>query len=221
MMPSQRATPFSVTAEIFYERRNPYVQPGPGGELDLRGIEIEQHSPRSVRLTGARYERSARYKVKLEGAGRVGARSLSMVGVRDPRMVERIDDVIGSVRDRIHSQFSHLASGSYAVHFHQYGKNAMMGALEPETSNPRELGILIEVLATDQPTADEIAVFARRAHFLSTYEGQKATAGSASFTADECLQGVPAYRWTMDHLLTITHHAALFPTSYEQISSRQ
>ena len=221
MMPSQIATPFSVTAEIFYERRNPFFQPGPGGQLDLRQIHIEQASPRAVRLTGARYEVSPLYKVKLEGSGRVGARSLSIVGVRDPRMVERIDAVIESIRSRIHSRYSHLATGTYAVHFHQYGKNALMGSLEPETSTPRELGILIEVLAADQATADEIAVFARRAHFLSKYEGQKATAGSASFTPDEFLQGVPAYRWTMDHLLTIADPGQVFPITYEQVGRRE
>jgi hypothetical protein len=217
MMPVQIATPFSVTAEIFYERRNPYFQPGPGGQLDLREIKIEQHTPRSVRLTGARYQVSPQYKVKLEGSGKVGSRSLSLVGVRDPRMVERIDSVVDSIRERIHAHYSHLPTGSYAVHFHHYGKNALMGALEPETTTPRELGILIEVLAGDQETADEIAVFARRAHFLSRYEGQKATAGSASFTPDEYLRGVPAYRWTMDHLLTIGDPAELFPITYEKV----
>lgn len=221
MMPSQIATPFSVTAEIFYERRNPYFQPGPGGQLDLRGIEIEQYSPRSVRLTGARYEVAAQYKVKLEGAGKVGARSVSIVGVRDPRMVDRIDDVLDSVRNRIHARYSDVTNGTYAVHFHLYGKNALMGALEPDTSPPRELGILIEVLAANQAMADEIAVFARRAHFLSKYVGQKATAGSASFTVDECLRGVPAYRWTMDHLLTINEPGELFPITYEQIGRPQ
>jgi hypothetical protein len=219
MMPAQIATPFSVTAEIFYERRNPFFQPGPGGQLDLTAIEIVQHTPRSVRLTGARYEVSPQYKVKLEGAGWLGARSLSMVGVRDPRMVERIDAVVDSVRERIHARYSHLATGSYAVHFHLYGRDALMGALEPETAAPRELGIMIEVLAPDQETANEIAIFARRAHFLSKYEGQKATAGSASFTPDECLEGVPAYRWTMDHLLTVADPRELFPVRYERVGS--
>jgi len=221
MMPAQIATPFSVTAEIFYERRNPYFQPGPGGQLDLREIRIEQHTPRSVRLTGARYEVSAQYKVKLEGAGFVGSRSLSMVGVRDPRMIERIDDVIDSARDRIHARYSHLPTGSYATHFHLYGKNALMGALEPEKTAPREIGIMIEVLAADQQTANEIAIFARRAHFLSKYKGQKATAGSASFTPDECLEGVPAYRWTMDHLLIAANAGReLFPISYEHVGTQ-
>jgi hypothetical protein len=217
MMPSQKATPFSVTAEIFYERRSPFVQPGPGGILDLTDLKMSQHTPRSVRLTGAQYRKAIECKVKLEGSGRVGARSLSLVGVRDPRMIDRIDDVLEAVRDRIHAQYSSLPDGSYGVHFHLYGKNALMGVLEPDLTPPHELGILIEVLAAEQEIADEIAVFARRAHFLAKYEGQKATAGSVSFTTDECLPGVPAYRWTMDHLLTLDDPCEIFPITHQRI----
>jgi hypothetical protein len=34
------------------------------------------------------------------------------------------------------------------------------------------------------------------------------------------MPGVPAYRWTMDHLMTIADPAQVFPITYEQIRAR-
>jgi hypothetical protein len=92
-----------------------------------------------------------------------------------------------------------------------------MRELEPVKTPSHELGVLIEVSAATQVKADEIAIFAKRCNFLARYEGQKATAGSVSFTVDECLPGLPAYSWSADHLVRLNDPFEWFPTHIETI----
>ena len=214
VVPDQSVTVFSLTAEIFYERRNPFRQAGPGGYLDLSELTITPEG-RGVRLKGARYVEDPIWKVKLEGAGFRGFRSLSVVGVRDPRMVARIDSVLQGIRDAVSTRYREV---QHRLHFHVYGKNAIMRSLEPAKSLAHELGVLIEVSAPTQALADEIAIFTKRSHFLARYEGQKATAGSVSYTVDECLPGLPAHVWTADHLVELTHPCEWFPMEMETIA---
>ena len=58
--------------------------PGPGGVLDLQQTTFHQHDARSVRLAGSRFVPSDVYIDKLEGARRVGNRTVSIAGARDP-----------------------------------------------------------------------------------------------------------------------------------------
>ena len=214
VVPDQSVTVFSLTAEIFYERRDPFRQAGPGGCLDLSDLTITPEG-RGVRLKGARYVEDRTLKVKLEGSGFRGFRSLSMAGIRDPRMVARVDSVLQGIRETVSARYHDVR---HRLHFHIYGKNAIMRSLEPVKSSAHELGVLIEVSAPTQALADEIAIFAKRCHFLARYEGQKATAGSVSYTVDECMPGLPAYVWTADHLVELRDPCEWFPMEMESVA---
>ena len=214
VVPDQSVTVFSLTAEIFYERRNPFRQAGPGGFLDLSELTITPEG-RGVRLKGAQYVEDPICKVKIEGSGFCGFRSLSIVGIRDPRMIARIDSVLLGIRHLVSDRYREV---QHSLHFHVYGKDAIMRSLEPIKSLAHELCVLIEVSAPTQTLADEIAIFAKRSNFLARYEGQKATAGSVSFTVDECLPGLPAYVWTADHLVELSDPYEWFPTEMETIT---
>jgi hypothetical protein len=214
VVPDQSVTVFSLTAEIFYERRNPFRQAGPGGCLDLSELTITPEG-RGVRLKGAQYVEDPVCKVKMEGAGFRGFRSLSIVGIRDPRMIARIDSVLLGIRHLVSDRYRKV---QHHLFFHVYGKDAIMRSLEPTKTPAHELGVLIEVSAPTQALADEISIFAKRSNFLARYEGQKATAGSVSYTVDECLPGLPAYVWTADHLVELADPYEWFPMEMESIA---
>ena len=130
-------------------------------------------------------------------------------------MIARIDPVLQGIRDAVTTRYRQFP---HRLHFHVYGKNAIMRALEPANDPAHELCVLIEVSASTQALADEIAIFTKRSNFLARYEGQKATAGSVSYTVDECLPGLPAYVWTVDHLVELTDPCEWFPMEMETIA---
>ena len=84
----RRASVKSVAAHSLYERENPFLQAGPGHELDLSGCRFEAVGDRRVRAEGARFRETPDYWVKLEGARRIGYRSVCIAGIRCPTMID-------------------------------------------------------------------------------------------------------------------------------------
>ena len=82
--PERRCTVTSVAAHTLYEKSDPLTLPGPGGRLDLRQTSFEQVEPGRVRVSGSCFVRGDGYQVKLEGVEKVGYRTLSLAGCRDP-----------------------------------------------------------------------------------------------------------------------------------------
>ncbi len=68
------------------------------------------------------------------------------------------------------------------VDFHVYGKNGVMGPLEPEkTIRGHELGIVIEAVAPTQAAADSLCSLTRSTLLHYGYPGRIATAGNLAF----------------------------------------
>ena len=61
--------------------------------------------PGRVRVSGSRFVRSDGYQVKLEGVEKVGYRTVSLAGCRDPFMIAAIDDIVESVTQRALDNF--------------------------------------------------------------------------------------------------------------------
>ncbi len=220
MHPAQRCTPESVAGHSLYERVHPYTQAYPGGVLDTYETTYEQVSERATRLSGSRFIEDPVYKVKLEGAGLIGYRALTIGAVRDPIAIQSLDWVLDSIRQRTGEQYSQLEAGvDYQLLFHQYGKNGVMRELEPiRESRAHEICIVTEVVARTQEIADLIARFTLYRLLFPTFAGQKATAGGIAMLRDEVLQGQPSYRWTVDHLLPVKNPLDLFRIDVEEIA---
>ena len=114
-----------------------------------------------VRVAGSRFVPADGYTVKVEGARRVGYRTVSIAGARDPIFIAQIDEILAAVRDRVADNFAHIPAADYRLLFHVYGKNAVMGPLEPHGEPGHELGIVIEAVAGTQELANTICAFAR------------------------------------------------------------
>ncbi|MBI2755950.1 MAG: acyclic terpene utilization AtuA family protein [Chloroflexi bacterium] len=220
MHPAQRCTPASVAGHSLYERVHPYTQAYPGGVLDTSNTTFEQVTERATRFSNSRFIDDPEYRLKLEGAGLVGFRALTIGAVRDPIAIRSLDWVLENVRERTREKYEQLEVGKdYQIVFHQYGKNGVMGDLEPlKNTVSHEICIVTEVLARTQEVADLIARFTLYRLLFPTFAGQKATAGGIAMLRDEVLRGQPAYRWTVDHLLPVQDPLELFQVCIEEVA---
>ena len=217
--PGHRCTSLSVAGHSLYERGDPCIQPGPGGVNDLTDADFREVDERAVKVTGSRFVPDPVYKVKLEGAEFVGFRSIVVVGVRDATMIGQIDDLLEAMRDRAAARFADSGPGAYTVDFHVYGKNAVMGRLEPlADARPHEIGIVIDVVARDQDLANGVAMYVRGALQHASYPGIITTAGNLAYPFSPFNVPVgPAYRFAVYHLLPLEDPCACFPMELVQV----
>jgi hypothetical protein len=178
MSPRQACTPLSVAAHTLYEKSRPDLLPGPAGVLDVRGCTYTAVDDRTVRVMGSVHLDAERPSIKLEGASIVGHRAVFIGGVRDPILIGQLDEFLASVERIAGSLHPDLASGTARLDFHVYGRDAVMGALEPSTQVPHEVGILGQVTAPTPEMAKAICTTARVGVLHIPYKGQIATAGN-------------------------------------------
>lgn len=210
MHPDQRCTIASVAGHAMYERSNPYEEYFAGGRLDMSNCVYEQLSEKTTRITGSRFEPAARIRVKLEGAGKVGERFIGLCGIRDPYTIANLDRVIGWAREQVQARFG---DSGYELHYNVYGRDGVMGALEPERDfQPQEVGVVVQGVAPTAEMAEELTLIGLRQMFYARLPDVKGTAGSVAFPLDEVVQASPAYRWTLNHTIAVDDPLELFPT---------
>lgn len=209
---ARKCTTLSVAAHTLYEKTNPYILPGPGGHLDLAETTFEQDSENTVKVKGTRYVTAPKYTIKLEGAKCIGYRTVSVAGTRDPIMISKIDNIVEGVRARVADNYRDKGY-KYNLNFTIYGKNGVMGDLEPvKDAHPHELGIVIEVVADTQEQADTICASARSTMLHYGYEGRRATAGNLAFPfSPSDFHAGRVYVFSMYHIIEVEDPTSLFP----------
>lgn len=214
-----RAREVTVASHTLYEKTRPDLLSGPGGVLDLHQSHYQQLTERSVRVGGGQFHPSEKYQVKLEGAAVLGYRSAFIGGVRDPILIGQIDTFLGFVRKRLNSLYPELTSGEASVIFHLYGKNAVMGELEPEKDFvPLEIGILGEIVAPTQELANAICANARVAVLHAAYPGQLATGGNLALPLNPPDNPIgPVCRFSIYHLMEVDSPLELFPVEVLEV----
>jgi hypothetical protein len=217
--PERKCTTVSVASHTLYEKSDPRILHGPGGHLDLTGTGFEQETPETVRATGSKFVQGDAYFVKLEGARRIGYRTVSIAGTRDPVMMCKIDDIITGVKSRVADNYRDR-NLSYHLNFIVYGRDGVMGALEPLRSNPpsHEFGIIIEAVAGTQELANTICATARSTMLHYGYEGRRATAGNLAFPySPSDFKAGEVYAFSVYHLMQVDDPAAPFPIDYIEV----
>lgn len=215
LSPLRKCTTLSVAAHTLYEKTNPYELPGPGGKLNLYNTKFEQIEDNKVFVTGTKFEPTDGYFVKLEGVRSVGFRTISCAATKDPIMIEKIDSIVESVKQRVADNFKHYGM-EFFLDFKIYGKNgvmAMFDGLEYPTSH--ELMIIIEAVADTQEHANTICGFARSTMLHFGYDGRISTAGNLAFpfSPSDCKVG-EVFEFNVYHLLKVSDPASLFPIQY-------
>lgn len=216
--PARRCTTLSVGAHTLYEKSNPYLLPGPGFLLDLRSTRFEPFDERRVKVSGSRLTPTP-YQIKLEGSRKVGFRTISIAGGRDPIFIREVDAIIQGTRARVAENFSDIPPDQYRLLFHLYGKDGVMGRLEPQKEiTSHELGIVIEAIAFSQELASTICGFARATMLHFGYPGRISTAGNLAFLySPSDIEMGAVYQFSVYHLMPVEDPCALFAMEFREI----
>ena len=202
--PARRFTKESTAAHTLYEKTDPYHLPGPGGELDLTRCSFTELPGGRVEVRGSRHIESERYFVKLEGVRRVGFRTIAVAGTRDPIMIREIDAILAGVESQVKELLKAESIGG-RIHFHVYGKDGVMGALEPERRiRGHELGIVIEAVGPTQEAADAVCSLTRSTLLHYGYPGRISTAGNLAlpFSPSDARMG-EVFEFSLYHLMPL------------------
>ncbi|WP_137285909.1 acyclic terpene utilization AtuA family protein [Halorussus salinisoli] len=210
-------TELSVASHSLYESRDPYHESLPGGVVDTTDSTYERVDEDSVRVTDSTFREEDEYAVKLEGAGTVGYRAFSMMGIRDPVMIEQIDAILENVTEIIREKFERNRGIQFEPVFHVYGKNGSMGDLEPKNyAEGHELGLFLEVISDTQEHAREICgrLQSRMMHYRG--EGDFPRSGSMAYAFSPTT--MPAGEFVD---LTVHHLLPVDPLEIVEIETRR
>lgn len=204
LSPAERCTPLSVAAHTLYEKTRPDRLPGPGGVLNLNGAKYEQVTPKTCRISGAKFERTP-YQVKLEGVTHLGHRTIFIGGIRDPILINQIDDFLERVRKYSQNLFPELDKTEQCrLLYHIYGKNGVMGPLEPPETSPHEIAVLGEVIAPTAELSHTIANNVRASILHFAYPDQVATTGNFASPLSPHEQDAGAvFKFSLYHLVDL------------------
>lgn len=216
--PDKRCLPDTVAAHTLYERSTPYFGEFPGGGLDMRACTFVGLDPRTVQVKGSCFVPPTRLTLKLEGARRTGYRTICLAGIRDPFVIASFAEVEERIRQKLLRDLPQLRpEEDYQVKFRRYGAGEVMGEQDPEQWQPKELGLVIEVLAANQDTSDTVCALCRSAILHMGFEGRRANSGNlaflytpAEFPAPEC------YEFALYHLMEVDDLCAHFPITWIQ-----
>ena len=216
--PKRRFTAESTAAHTLYEKSDPAHLPGPGGILDLEKCVFEELAGGRVRVRGSRFERTE-YRVKLEGARRTGFRTICVAGVRDPIMIESVEEILASVERRVEEVLREEGiEGRF--HIHVYGRNGVMADWEPvERPASHELCLVLEAVGRTQAEADTACGVLRSTLLHYGYPGRISTAGNLAFPFSP--SDVPTgevYEFSVYHLMEADPRE-LFPVTVLEIGS--
>jgi hypothetical protein len=216
--PERVCTTRSVAAHSLYEKSDPWRLFGPGGVVDLTNVRFEQDTPRRVRVSGSRWVPDPVYRVKLEGAARVGFRTVCIASVRDPGTIAHLDELMAEAVRRAAEQFADVPRAKWELYFRVYGRDGVMGQSEPAPVAGHEAGLLIEAVAETQELASSLCMFAHTTILHHGFAGRIATAGNLAFPfAPQDVPCGPAFRFNVYHLVEVADPLEHFPINIVEV----
>lgn len=203
-------TPESCAAHSLYERASIYSSTFPGGVLDKRESRYAAEDEWTTRVAGTRFAPASQYTVLLEGTRRLGYRSILVFGVRTPRMLAQLDDILAQAREREFTTFSDVQG--LQIHFHVYGRDGVLGPYEYERSpNPHEVGVVVDVIGPTQEIAHDVGQDIRSRVSFWRYPGRQTTAGNVAVPFSPSVIDVgAAYELHIFHSLPVKDGNELF-----------
>lgn len=216
--PKRKFTSSSTAAHTLYEKSDPSMLPGPDGMLDLNNVEFSDNGEGIAEVRGSRFIPAEKNMIKIEGARLAGYRTVSIAGVRDPIMISKIDGILTEVKKQVDNILD-KENINAKVTFHLYGKNAVMKLRDPGDTGyvPRELGIVIDIVAEKQEQANTVCSMVRSSLLHYGYEGRIATAGNLAFPfSPSDIPSGPVYEFSIYHLVEMDNE--MFKTEIEKIS---
>ncbi len=151
-------SPYSVSAHLLYENADPIHLTEPGVRIDTEHSVYTAVDEKSVRVEGTKITYHP-YTMKLEGSGKTGYQTISLVGIRDRDIMKEPECWMSMVEEEGLRSLDKagIDPGSYHVSLRAYGYNAVSGMPVPEGYVPNELGILLTVTADTPELSLQIA----------------------------------------------------------------
>lgn len=205
----------SVAAHTFYEKEHPFLLKGPGTILNLKNSQFNQVTDHAVEIKYSQIQHTKEYYIKLEGAKRVSYKTFVVAGVRDPLMIERLEEIEEKAEMQVREYFSEISEDDYQINYINYGINGVLGDCEYEVSRGHEIGLMIEVYAITQDLANTICASLRSTILHFGYEGRKSTAGNLAFP--QAPSDVPfgaVYEFSIYHLMEVEDGLSPFRIEY-------
>jgi hypothetical protein len=136
-------------------------------------------------------------------------------------LISQIDDFLERVRVYTQGLFPELdKTPQCRLIYHVFGRNAVMGPLEPNPTPGHELGIMGEVLAPTKERSHAIANNARASILHFPYVGQVATTGNFALPLSPQEQDAgAAFKFSLYHLVDLKpgEELDLFPITVHDI----
>lgn len=209
MDPESRCSPQSVAAHTLYENADPFLITEPGGVIDCGASRYEALNDRAVRVRGSRFVPAARTTVKLEGAQSAGHQAIIVAGVREPYILRQLDPWLDAMQQRFATRVQEIfgggvGPGDYDIHVRVYGRDGVMGKLEPLAQQMgHEACLLFTVTAADGPTVDAIAkTFAHFALHYPIPEWSGLISGLAFPMVPAHVSRGEVFRFNLNHVVT-------------------
>ncbi|MBS5547564.1 MAG: acyclic terpene utilization AtuA family protein [Lachnospiraceae bacterium] len=200
-----RCTVYTVSAHLLYENSDPIHLVEPGVFVDTSQCQYEQINERTVKVTHTRLEHTHPYTMKLEGASESGYQTVSLVGVRDPKIMENPEIWISRLSEYMENKLHKLGFPfeDFSYQLRAYGWNAVYGGAVPQGYRPNELGVLLTVTAKTQELATQVAKAFNPMllHFPLNWE-QPLPSFAFPFSPSEIQRG-KIYEFRLNHIVEI------------------
>jgi hypothetical protein len=123
-----------------------------------------------------------------------------------------------AAKDRIDAVFGEGIEEKYKLDGRVFGRNATMGALEPETSIGHEVGLLFQVTAETQALATSLmkSVSHIAVHYPVPEWTGLITSIAYPYSPAEIPRG-PHYRFNMNHVVEPASPLEMFSIEYEKV----
>ena len=224
--PEHRCTPLSVAAHTFYETSSPIHLYEPSGMVDTSAATFEAENERAVKVTGSRFVKAESYRIKLEGVEKAGYQAISIAGIRDPILIGQIDEWIARLREivkkRVYDMYGdEIISEGYFFNIRVYGKNGVLGALEPLSKKPSsqyELALVFEATAPTQEMATSIMSAAPQIALHMRVPGWSGFPSNLAFPySPKFIERGPVFRFNVNHVVEPADPYEMFPMEMVKI----
>jgi hypothetical protein len=220
--PDAVCTVVSIAAHAFYERPDPNHEENPGGALDITGATYEQLDESTVKVSGSRWV-PAPYTLKIEGARKIGYRTISICGIRDEQLISCIDRFLEDAREHARERLLPLKPDvDYDLMFRIYGKNGVLGEFEPvKQTKSHELGLIIDAVAGDEDLADKVCGTVAGFLLHADFPGRLTTAANIAFPYSPTEHRLgPVYVYNIWHVLELDDPCEPFHISIREFPAR-
>ena len=219
--PNAACTPMSVAAHMMYENADPFRLREPAGTLDTSDATYTALDDRTVRVVGSRFEAADQHTIKLEGAAPAGYQTIIISGMRDPKVLARLDEwcdrIIGHLHQNIPKTFG-ITRDDYDVQIRRYGHDAVLGAAEPERGRPpREVGIVFIATTADQATATQLAKFANPLLLHAPLAGEEVFPSYAFLGSPAEIERGAIHEFVLQHAVDVESPDELFRTVVSEV----